>query len=892
MKRVLVLAFSVLSAGGTWAATLSEIRDGMFPGTIRLELLDKNGESIPMAELGKIIRIDWQKEKTKNNSESLNYKITNLTAGTQLFQIKCSVTFEPKNIMVYDGLTTFEATTCTGNKLSTDETYLLPVIAAWNARNGVGIAAGANDFHSRVLPQITRNPDNSVTLGSVVFAALLKRDSLYHGKFLLINFNPKYQERDCLARYYLHYPELFVQRANIDQRLYGIPAMYGSWVESNPEMCRISGGAWDWCIFPTRRTGEIDDSHWDYTPPRPFTINASASYSDRETGMRVNKDANMSREKWLEIQDYKLQNAKYCNVANGFYNCPNWVEESLAKQYPDALATLHSMDDTWRYCYGQQQDAAMAMFPFPETTWGVEVRRMLKAVADRSSPISAFAYDATAGGQRYRGPVLEKMKNVAWDEFGPYVAHGVSNAKLYDYVRTLNNNAKPLGVLNNTHVFGNYQDCFFTDSTIIEGRPWRDAPPWPKASRYAMGEKAIAWWCDLGLNAMVKVDDISSEDCEDAFRGLADYTAHNSFRWGVTYTMYLSYGSEYLLRLIPALKDCVKAAWKAVPGAIVDNPKVSVARYGTGLNSFLALGAYSREDQTAHVEIFPSELWGNIIPDKTMSAKPIIFADYYGNRITNSIRGKSDTISVMIKGRKVCVLESVAALRDNVSGDVVAEEDKTFERLVVTLKLKNGAGQIEVPSQRNTYVLEGSSTIEAAGKDAVSVVYKNRMAGTTVKQMGTFKYLNGDLTPNCTVVCSGDEELKYLGARLNSFFRSYVKFKKNLATYPEVGFKLNVSLDKTLPDHTILLEQNNDARKLFTDAMVGKHAYISGVPEQGLIVLSGKSYHELEDAVATFLNVLNRNIYPDYIGRRWDKGIKSKSFYLLPDERAMFKCNL
>ena len=892
MKKVLALALLALLVGGALAATLEEMPAGNFPGTIKLEILANDGKSITATDMQKIIAIKYKKEKKNNNTELFNYEIKNLTAIPQFLQIKCSINFNPNKMMVYDGLTNFEATKFTGNKLSLDELYRMPVIATWNASNGIGIAAGANDLHSRVLPLITRNPDNSITLSSVVFAALLKKDSLYHGNFVLIDFNPKYQERDCLARYYLCYPDLFFKRKNIDQRLYGIPAMAGSWQDSNPEICRISGGVWEWCIFPARRTGEVDDSHWDYTPARPFTTNQSAGYTIRETGVRINKDANMSREKWLEIQDYKLQNGKYCNVANGFYNCTNWVEENLAKQYPDALVTHHSNDDIWRFCFGQQQDAAQAIFPFPETSWGIEVRRMLKTVAGRSSPISAFAYDSPMSGQRYRGPVLEEMENVAWDEFGPYVVNGVSNAKLYDYVRTLKNNNRPLGVLNNGHLFTNYQECFFTDSTIIEGRPWRDAPPWPQMTRYAMGEKAVAWWCALKLDDVIKIDDISPADCEDAFRGLADYTAHHSFRWGVTYTAYLSYGSEYLLRLIPALRDCVKAGWKAVPGAIADNPKVSVARYGTGLNSFLALGAYSREAQTTTLELFPAELWGNIIPDNATNANPIIYADYYGNPATNIINNKGEKLTATIKGRKVLILESIAALLDKASGEIVACEDKAFEKIVVTLKLKNGVGKIKFPAQRQSYVLEGSPEIEMNGKDTVSVVYINRMAGTTVKQISEFKYLNSNFKPEFKVVCSGDEELKYLSARLNSFLRSYVKSKKNLATYPEVGFDLNATIDKTLPRHTILLMKNDDAGKLFTNSMISQQAYISGVPEQGLIVLSGKSYNELEDAVAEFLNVLNRSIYPDYIGRRWDKGIKSKSFYLLPDEKSMFKCNI
>ena len=159
-----------------------------FPGAIKLEILDREGKSIPTEELQKIVAVDFQKEKSPGNTESLRYEIKNLTEGSQFFQIRCSVSFDPDKMTVYDGLANFDVTKYTGTRLSTDELYRIPVIAAWNARNGFGIAAGANDFHSRVLPLITKNPDNSVTLASVVFAALMKKDSVYHGKFILISF--------------------------------------------------------------------------------------------------------------------------------------------------------------------------------------------------------------------------------------------------------------------------------------------------------------------------------------------------------------------------------------------------------------------------------------------------------------------------------------------------------------------------------------------------------------------------------------------------------------------------------------------------------------------------------------------------------------------------------
>ena len=835
-----------------------------------------------------------------DHSVDLHVRVANSTDAAQMVMLVFGVRLDPEGVKVFDGKKTHEDLTKLKDlKRSERETHArFPLVCAYNDGAGLALGVGAEDFHSEFIPEICPHGDGTISLRQTIRMTLFENGGTYEGRLHLIPFSPKYAERDAIARYQSLYPKRFTRRTDIDPRLHGFAAAYQSWKLDDPEMVRMTGGDWEWCISPSRRGGDITDRFYEYEPTRPLS-KFRCRY--RERGKWVHYPRDVDRDTWLHHQKVQLDHSRACNVANGFYVIAHsWIDDLLAKQFPNSHNSKHSPYPPWRANWGPPQDTARSIFTY-KTSWGKVVRDMMQELCERDVPIAAIAFDSPSGSQKYRGPALRQIENVSWDEYGPYVAAGVGNAHLYEFVHTLKKNGYTMGVLNNSHSISHILDAFYHDSTMVEANPWRYDRPWPILNRYAYGQKSATWWEGYHIDELLQLDKLSLDDLEDAVRGLADFTALNSFRCGITYPHYFSYGVEYLLRMIPAMKAVNRAGWRPVLGFSCTDERLEPARYGRGHTTFLTIGAWCREAVEDTLTARPGELWSDVVPPtpSKQAHRPLVFADFFGHETANTVREDGVEVPVRVLGRKVKVLRCVMSLDPGARGQVTVTQTETYDRLTVQGIVEGAIASAALPRVRGhkalTKVLvDGKEAANLAvvplkDKRTLTCIYESSRTDLTQDDIASFRFLDDELKPTFRIRCGADADSKFLAERLVEFFRYYVAFKKKLKRPWDFRLEADVRSAQTYPAHTVALLSNRSGESLPVRQTVGTGPLIWGQPRNGLLVLSGDSFGALQISVYDLMNLLNATTFRDLIGTMPHPTMRGLSLRLLPPERAVFE---
>ena len=844
---------------------------------------------------------------------SIRFRATNRSPDTHMLTLAFGVTVHAQGTRLYTGKETLgdlsEVTRPQRWSGVLAAMARLPILAVYAQEAGLALGAGAEDFHSQFVPEVTPAQDGALEVSLTIPITLFGNGGSYAGWLHLFAFSPKYAERDAIARYQALYPRRFLRRTGVDPRLHGIAASYGSWQQADAELMRLTGADWEWCIRPSRRTGDLADAHYDYTPTRPFSTVKCKKFL--QNGKWVSIPNNSTREQWLSTQRQMLEHGRWCNVANAFYTLAHaWVEEQLALQFPDSLTSEFSPGDTWLSLWGAPQDTVRSVFTY-RTSWGTKVREMMREVVGRNTPIAAFAFDSVSGHQLYRGRALREIENVSWDDDGPYVARGVANARLYEFVHTLTHDGYTVGVVNNSNMLQHVLDAFYADATLIESNPWRLPPPWPLQNRYAFGEKSVSWWEGYHLDELLHLDGTSMDDRIDALRGLAHNVAHNSFRCGITYQHYFSNGVEYLLRLLPAMQACNRAGWRAVSGVTAEDSRLSLARYGQGLNAFVSVGCLSREPVSEALTLFPAELWGRFVPlsEPEPPQPPLLFADVFGHPTANTVAGTTVSIAARLPGRLLRVFRSVGALNPGAAGTASMQQRVGYDRVLVEGTFRGNAEWLLLPTTRahrrlatvtvngTPITLEPDETrgatatvrLDAHGQRAeLTAVYQSLRTDLSQAQILCFPFTDDDSEPTFQIHCADDADTKALARRFIEFFRHAKAYRQKLSA-SACRVHVTIETGPDLPALTLLL-LGPQSRLPRSSAEVSRTGpFVTGDPEHGVLMLCGSTRQGLETIVHDVMNVLGRTLFRDVIGAVRTPGMSGQRLYLLPEEKALFE---
>lgn len=476
-------------------------------------------------------------------------------------------------------------------------------------------------------------------------------------EFILYVFAPFQHERSAIQKYYELYPEVFRPHPNIDERIsLNCAEYYAVWHTGKEEICKRAYCGWDWWYAPFKRAGDIygHPELWDFEIAHPPV--AGMGRGTVEEFHQRRKD----------IRDEALN----VNVLPLFY-IPSgiWAEEHLINDYyPDAKVMGSGQNYISKWTLTHTND--VRVFPY-----GNEYAEALyndMELVTKELDLSGFSFDTADGNLKiYQDTVtgVEKVAIRAYDDKGIYVDQAVGIALLIDHVHSLKNSAgKNLGVVSNpTSV--NYMILFRSDAAIIEKYPWmgqfRKGIGFP--ARDLLGQKTYLWWHNWSAGHYGKflLDDLSTEDSEEAFEGQQDQLILRSLTWGMLAPMqYLFTTGEELKapkleKALPLMVELILTGLQAtsaidpVTMPSLDRGEIWMSRYQDKKKIYLVVA-------NASLDIFEEPLFIN---NALLGDYNYVFADYTGKIIENKIKGTKTLLNPHLESREYFVAQKVLGIK-------------------------------------------------------------------------------------------------------------------------------------------------------------------------------------------------------------------------------------
>jgi len=473
----------------------------------------------------------------------------------------------------------------------------------------------------------------------------------------IYHFTPRYGFLDALQKYFSAHPADFSPRKNIDPRAAGVGdgsivrPLVGTSKELAFETGRRFHANWDWVYAPFKRTGDIygREQFWNYETARP-------SDAWRNKGATA---ADYHAKRSQELIDINAS-----GVASAFYT-PSFLysEIGLAKeQYPDAI--IYNEDGSYYKEYTTPwvtgPDNEVMMYPWGNKFAQQSMDDAKQLVAENDIP--AFGYDVMAGGVAYRGAGMNESPRRAFDEQGAYVDSSVAIAKMADFTRSLTKNGRETGLVGNANSGTRPFLVARSDSLMFEQPPYYHASDFV-ALRYAAGHKLITIWNPWRLVNLLKWQDMTPAQLQDAYHGAADYLRLSCFRYGSFPSPRWASGVPQIMRILPLLKEVITQGWQAVPavrGANNDLPDyIWPARYGNDLGSFITIGNASKTPWQGEIAI----------DNDYLGTSNYLFAEVNGKVLSQTIKERTTLLQISIPAHETLVLRAVAMIPINAIGD-------------------------------------------------------------------------------------------------------------------------------------------------------------------------------------------------------------------------------
>lgn len=801
----------------------------------------RNAEGKPLPKDQTDVKFEYRKLDSPAGIVTIEYKLTSLKPGVRKYLIDCGIKFKGQKSVIFNG------STCVPPKVRKQKQRMLyrsfPMGAVWEKDKGKAVALGIEDHHSFADLLIERGKETT-SLTARVYAALMRKGAVYTGKFHLISFNSKYGERDAFARYYQLYPHRFKRNPTVDPRIYKLCAAYGSWRLASPELCRFSDSGWDWGIGSIRHWGDVLNEYYDHPPkgtyvPRGFVY--TPRHSNRHPYYLMKKK--MPKERFEKLQAQRVRDGYFCGVINAWYlTILSRIHPDIAAKHPDSLA---GCDEKKSYVSGYI--GTPYIYTFPETSWGKESRRLIKALLAKHD-LGALAFDIPLPGEIYRGTKLPVMDNVGFDQYGPGVIRGKGSNMLYDYIRSIRQKSGEFQVGVALNGIRDYAPTgAFADSAMVENNPWNFDAPWPQYERYCLGEKTLTFWEGYNLTDFdPNIKNWEREKVNMLINDLSRFTAHRCFYLAVGFSA--DFVNEYLQSLAPALNTCLAAGWKPVPGMSSADKELTLTRYGLGPSSLLAVCNLGQKDKTAVLRLYPRELNSDALNGGDNSCP--LYAGFFGSAAVNTMKNGIATVSAPVGKLRLNLLEGIGKRVGPADGTITARWQGGVRKALLTLESRDCSGKVELNPAFGAYRLKGAKVLTLSPGKKVTAVYENTRVALDDVHFAKFPLMNKEKQSLCQVYFSSGESAQETAERVKSFFYGYGRNSDK--NYKLRKFK---SIRKNdLPPFTVVISRN------------GKYT----VPREGIsgdsqnIVIRGKDRLDLLRLMTVALNALNTLQFPEY----------------------------
>lgn len=561
------------------------------------------------------------------------------------------------------------------------QTTRWPAMALYSQQNGFWVGTDPHQLFSLLTYQLdgaSSGKAKPFAFGARIVLDPGQRETV---RFTILPFTPRQGHRSALQAYYDAFPDLFWPTPGIDPRfVQGASAHGTSWRHaateghtSGSEVPRRSSASWDWMYGPVIFPGDsaMRKERWKVIPPE--------RRSDRaQTWEQV--------EAFREVRQKYFYNADVLyNIAPAFYTI-NWAHEDLVRElWPDSPMTS---DTGWENREGSRLGwiaregyvkngpwSSVEIFP-----WGTSAGKAFKQdyVDLVKGPLNftGFTFDSNVAAGKYRGPKMNTLPGRAWDDEGVFVAEGVAQSLMADYIHSLHNQGYRMAVVANQPA--SYYGCAFRIDAFILEISWNNILTSTgniigrEYARAQVGHKPRTIYTQFyDISAAISMfkgwENMSPQQIHQTMLAANDRLLIFALAYGWNLFPDMVMPDVRMQHYVSIVADLVSRGWQPVSGmsSAIDSG-ISFSRYGDDIESYLAIGNNNTDAQELKIQLDTTEL----------SHRRIFYTGYNGAAVPMQYHHNSGTFAIKMAPLDVQVLRSALVL-DGGNGILKGQAQRT-----------------------------------------------------------------------------------------------------------------------------------------------------------------------------------------------------------------------
>jgi len=280
------------------------------------------------------------------------------------------------------------------------------------------------------------------------------------------------------------------------------------------------------------------------------------------------------------------------------------------------------------------------------------------------------------------------------------------------------------------------------------------------------------------LGEQIDWKSLPPKDLYDLYKGLYDLNLLLCLRDGVLLNADHCLGVPHAMRHIGALEELCRTGWEPVPAARSERP-LWFGRYGSGVNSFIAVGNPAPKEQafTAAVE----NLW--------LGDAAYLFAEYFGGAPVNEVSEGVTRLRGRLAARQPVIYSALLGVRglDRFQA-TVSREDSLAEQVIRARLMTETAAQAEVVARLPKHGRAISASVNGAavavedgarfraglqaGTNEIAVRFASGRFRLTKSELLNYPFVT-NRTPACVIVTGDrpDENERLAAGKIQDYFR-------------------------------------------------------------------------------------------------------------------------
>lgn len=646
-----------------------------------------------------------------------------------------------------------------------------PMLCAWDDTRGIALGLQPHALIGDMTAEV-RPADDRQTLMLAVKLVIDPGDEV-SVPMVAYAFEPRFEWRDALQRYYDLYPASFWPAEGVTPDVWGT----GGYIRTGDvriawEEARRLRFGWDWGYGLYRFAG-------DWYPHEEFYDGEYGPLEEYRAGMR-------SR--------FERYNAVAAGLSYVLLQIANL--DLLQEHFPDAIE--RRADGSLRIQRGRHVKADEVTSPafYRGNSLAEHSLQCFTELAEKRG-VGGIAFDNAFGHHRRYGPGPENSPARAWQTEPPVVwaPEGSAFAGHMDHAHSLRAPDGHTLMVAANGVYS-YLTAFRADAALHESPPYHNRDRLD-AMRRLMGHKPIVCWED-NPGGYLKFEEMTRDELREALRGTYDFWVMYCLHRGLIPSARQLRGNRILQRHLDDMLTVMRAGWQPVPAMRADRP-LWMARFGSGVGTILTLGNATGADCLAQVRVGTAYLGRGAFGFVPLHGPAGLRAEMSGGEAVLSMPIANRTTSIIraplqLLGADELVAECTRFPIEATVPDTIRWELETPAGAQATLRhwLPEGTelSAVRVGGEDCAFEhLGGAVQCEAALPAGAATVEIDLVPPVEIPRpeaIREFGFIDGGLHPACAIVIPDDapERIRFAAERLAAYFEYWTAAQRGWVNKP------------------------------------------------------------------------------------------------------------